>query len=406
MRKLILLALLAGAQPAFAQQSTNQSPTIIVTGIRLQDYRAALAACLARHCPVNEDVDASLALAEALFINGDYHDARTAVRQSIGRNRDAARAFPEPVADLFRANARIDRHLGMDNEALRSTYSTLHTLRDGIAQEDYRHFTARLELSEMLMRSGNLVGARRELAQLARNARAADREDVAILAELKSLWFDSLNVEASNSRSQLIAYSRLTDPADRMRATGARILLAFLYRAEGRAAEADALIASVGASSAHGAHRALIRSPSYQLQTQEWFVPPMSSMAEFVSYGDTLHRLPENYEGKWMDVGFWVLPDGHVSGLEVVRQGAPTSWANPLLDAIRGRLYSAAPEATYRLERYTYTAELSDQTTGSRLPQRSPHARVEYFDLSTEQAPPTPPAAAAPSSPAARFIAG
>ena len=68
MRTALLTALLAApllaapSAPAFAQSARPQSgegQEITVTGRRIQDYRARLAACLARRCPPNEDVDAT-----------------------------------------------------------------------------------------------------------------------------------------------------------------------------------------------------------------------------------------------------------------------------------------------------------------------------------------------------------
>ena len=41
-------------------------------------------------------------------------------------------------------------------------------------------------------------------------------------------------------------------------------------------------------------------------------------------------------ENGWIDVGFWVGPEGRVSEVEILRQGADSSWSRPLLDAIGG----------------------------------------------------------------------
>ena len=90
MRRLTILvipALTLAALPAAAQQPQPDGQTVTVVGQNLQHYRDRLAACLARHCPVNEDVDATLALAESLFLNGEYRDARSTVRASLNRNR-------------------------------------------------------------------------------------------------------------------------------------------------------------------------------------------------------------------------------------------------------------------------------------------------------------------------------
>lgn len=391
MQRVLLFALLAGASPALAQSQDQpvDQPTIIVTGQRLQDYRDALARCLARHCPPNEDADATLALAEALFLNGAYHEGRDAVQASLNRNRDQARGYPEPVSDLYRAHARLSRHLGQDTDARRSSYGILSALQEGIPQEDYRHFTARLELSENLMLAGNYNSARRSLAELVRVARAAGREDVATIAELRMLWFDNIARPEGEARSRLIRMARDEAPANRMRATGAKLLLARIYRGEGRAAQADALLAEIGRSARGGTRRRLITSPPYTLQVGD---PNdiANNMGESLNAANVLTRLSDNFEDKWIDVGFWVLPNGHVSGLEVVRDRNNNGWARPLLDSIRGRVYSEGPEPTYRLERYTYTAPY-ERVTGTNIPRRSRRARVEYLDLTQNEPPPTPP---------------
>ncbi len=376
-------------------QVPEGSPPIVVTGIRVQSYRDRLAACLARNCPANEDADATLALAEALFLNGDYSEARQAVRASIGRNRRQVSSYPEPVSDLYRAHARVSRHLGYDDQAARSTNEILRALQAGIQQEDYRHFTARLEIADLQMAMGNATRARRELAELARVARASGREDVAIMAGLRTIWFDYIVDRYGDAQSRLIEMSRSTDPGRRLQATGAKVLLARIYRAEGDTRRADALLAEIGRGSS--AQRRLISSPPYVLQAQE--VANAMEMvasaggpigqASVIGLGNTLHRMPDNFRDKWIDVGFWVMPDGRVSSLEVVRRSNEDRWADPLLESIRGRLYSTAPEPTYRLERYTYTSSYEPASV-SRMQQHSPRARVEYLDL-TANAPPAPP---------------
>ncbi len=396
MRAVLLLALLSAASPALAQRQPAEQAPITVTGVRIQDYRDALRRCLERRCPTNEDADATLALAEALFLNGGYHEARGELQASLRRNRDQARAYPEPVSDLYRAHARLSRHLGQDTDARRSTYGILSALREGIPQEDHRHFTARLEISELQMLQGDLNGARRELAQLARSARAAGREDVATIADLRTSWFELVANPQGAARQRLIQMSRLDRPADRMRMTGAKILLARLYRSEGENGRADALIAEVGRAAQGGTRRRLLHAPAFVLQVQD---PNnvANTMGESLNVSNTLSRMSDNFEDKWIDVGFWVMPDGRVAGLEIMRQSHNPDWARPLLTSIRGRSYSTGPEPTYRLERYSYTAPY-ERVTGSNIPRRSRAARVEYLDLTAgEQAPGPPPAAESPS---------
>lgn len=395
-RLLVFVAALALSAPfvaAAAQQSGSQAETyaepnapIVVTGIRIQDYRDRLAACLARNCPPNEDIDATLALAEAQLLEGDYRGGRQTVRDSLHRNRRHVRAFPEPVSDLYRADSRLARHTGNDQQALRSTYGILESLQAGIAREDYRHFTARLELADMLMMMGRLPEAKRELRELAEIARTNGRPDVATMAALRGHWYDYLADPRGPTRARLTAMMQSNDPAHRMEAIGARILLSRIYRANGDTARADALLAELGRGPS--SRRRLIHAPTYQL-TQGLHSDSENDLEDAFGRTDLRRQIPPNYEGKWIDVGFWVQPDGRVEGLEILRSGGDTSWADPLVDSIRGRLYSTAEEPTYRLERYTFTAE-RETLTGSHIRRNGARARVEYIDLTTADPPPPP----------------
>src|SRR5690349_6634013 len=138
----------AQAQPQ-SQPAAGPEQNVLVIGDR-EAYRRRLAECLARRCPPNEDIDATTALAEVLFDEGEYREARSVLRASIGRNRDEAARYPEPVSDLYRATARVTRQLGFDQEAQRYTWQILSALRAGLPVEDHRHFTARLEIVESL----------------------------------------------------------------------------------------------------------------------------------------------------------------------------------------------------------------------------------------------------------------
>ncbi|MGZ8360776.1 MAG: hypothetical protein ACXWUX_09680 [Allosphingosinicella sp.] len=390
MRALLLLTLLAPL-PAAAQEPTG--PNVIVTGVP-HDYRAELATCLARNCPPDEDIDATLALAEALFLDGEYRGARAAVRAALRRNRGQAGAYPEPVSDLYRVDARLARHLGHDQQALTSTYEILDSLQEGLPQEDHRHFTARLEIIELELRMGRLESARRALRDLEQAARAAGRDDVAALAELHLMRVDYVASPrgSGGARARIEEAARSNDPARRIQATGARSMLSTILRHEGRTAEADALVRQVAGGGDAAPRRRLLYSPPYTLDAQRLYRPGSDRFdATVLRNGET--QPTENYEDEWIDVGFWVLPDGHVANVDILRRGAGADWAGPILASIAGRRYSTAGEASYRLERYTFTAGYGP-VTGSRIEQRTARPRVEMLDLSEgETPPPTPPAA-------------
>jgi hypothetical protein len=389
----ILSVLLAATTP-FLQTAPASPPaaagpgTIIVTGRRIQDFRAALEACLARHCPPNEDIDATTALAEALYLDGQYHEARTALLRSLSRNRREARNYPEPVSDLYRANARVARALGLDRDAESSTREILRSLQAGIPVEDYRHLTARFEIVQQMTAFGQYPQAGRMLRDIAMRAASAGRDDVVAMAELRLLWLDHLQgPRGGPPSSRLLAMARSPDPH---RSIGARILLVRIYAEKGETAAADRLIAELGRSSGR---RQLLFNPPYELLQSE-DVAGRRDRVQAILQGETItsniaDRVLENFDDKWIDVGFWIRPDGRVEDLEIVRRRNRTDWAEPLLQSIRGRRYAASDgTSTYRVERYTYTSGYDDQGTATRTATRSPRARIEYFDLSGLTTPP------------------
>src|SRR4051812_17699393 len=109
---LALLSSLLLATTAASAPNPQTEQTIVVTGRSLQDTERALRECLARKCPPNEDIAASLAHAENLFVAGKYGDARRVTLAAVGRNHRYRKTYPIDVSGLYRANARIAAHLG------------------------------------------------------------------------------------------------------------------------------------------------------------------------------------------------------------------------------------------------------------------------------------------------------
>lgn len=381
MRNLLLFVLAALPASGAVGQREPDGQNVIVTAPRIQEFRDRLAACLARNCPPDEDIDATTALAEALFIAGDYRQARTALRRSIGRNHAESARYPEPVSDLYRANARVARHLGMDQDAQSSTRRILRALQAGLPVEDHRHFTARLEIAQSLIAFGQYGEARRQLEALAERAHQAGREDVAALAELRALWVSYIVAPRGGAQRQLVALSRSTDS---IRSVGAKMILVRIYSERGQRALANALMAELGRGSGR---RQLLYNPPFQLLVRDPSAHENGLPQNPMLTDTTLARRPGNMEDQWIDVGFWIQPDGSVNGLEVIRGDGARDWAEPLLESIRGRRYSQAAgnDPIYRVERYSYTSGFESRG-GTHIMQRSPRARVEYLDLTERPA--------------------
>lgn len=373
---LILMAAMSSAAPAAPPPPRRGD--IVVTGRRL-DLKNNLERCLARNCPTPEDVDASLAYAEQLFVTGDYDEAHATIKASLKRNKDKARQFPEPVSDLYRSDAKVARHLGLDDEARLSTRQIYEALKQGIRTPDVRHFTARIEMASSYLAFGRYNDARAELRQLQREARSVGRDDIAQIAEVKKLWIDY--VQSPSALSAITKAAADPEPKRSIVAGGAKFLLTQI-NGEERKLDRDPALETVRTPSTH---RVLLFNPPYELATRENLPAPGlngSISASTLTEGNVLNRLSDTFRNSWIDVDFWIQPDGRVSDVQIARKGADAEWATPLLKSIRDRRYSESSDGkpTHRLERYTYTAGY-EMATGSHMVRRSPLARVEYLDL-------------------------
>src|SRR5688572_29585540 len=181
---LLFLVALSAAQTA-GQTETKVDP-IVVTGRRIDDASADLKACLAKRCKPDEDIDATLRLAETQLMAGKYRDARTTLLAALGRNKDEAKTYPIPVSDLYRANGKVAAHLGFDKDYYTSTWAIYRTLKHGLPSEDHRKFTALMEVAEMMFRTRGHERARHYYDRVSDEAKRVGRNDIAALAQLRS----------------------------------------------------------------------------------------------------------------------------------------------------------------------------------------------------------------------------
>jgi hypothetical protein len=378
-----LTALFAAAPPALAQRerSADGDQTIVVTGRPIGESRRLLAECIARKCPPDEDIDATLAHAENLFVAGDYKAARRTTLDSIARNRNHAKAYPVPLADLYRANGRIAAHLGEGHSYESSTNAVARALKSGLSDGDLRLVAAELEKADMYASLGRTERARQIYGRTQREARRLGRDDIAANIRLRAAWLHEMEGDEVFARAALKEIAADRSAAAKLSRAAALVLLARLDRREGKPVAADSLLGELREVSDR---QILLYSP--QIDT------PTNAAAIGVA-GSTLRRMPmQRFEKQWVDVSFEISPEGRVSDVEMLRSEGSTDWAKPVLRAIAGRVYSpvGGTESRRRVERYSLTALQDYSATGTRLRQRSPQARIEMLDLTAEPEPKSP----------------
>jgi tetratricopeptide (TPR) repeat protein len=372
---LISLALAGAAAPPEAPAQPEQ--TIVVTGTPIRDTERALRECLARKCPPNEDINATLAHAENLFVAGRYQDARATTLASIGRNRRYGKTYPIDVSDLYRANSRIAAHLGEAGDYEISTSAMQRTLDEALQKSDPRLINAKIEWGDMYASLGRIDRARQVYQEAERKARSAGRPDLAGVARVRTAWLHQIEGDTWLTRQALTEIAADRSPNARLARLSALVLLARLDRKQGNALSSSALIDEMRGS--HSRSPVLIFAPRIESTNRL----AEGDNAEGMT-GSTLNLMAtDNMEDRWIDVGFWVTSDGRVSDAEILRSKGPLDWTKSLLRSISGRIYSPIEDSVYRVERYSYTSRWMN-VTGTRIRQRSPNPRIEYVDLTAE----------------------
>lgn len=404
-RRLSLAALLlAFAAPVVAQTApANVADGVVITARPLADTEQALKDCIARNCPPDEDIAATLAHADNQFLAGDYDDARATLRRSIGRNKRAAKNYPIPTSELYRGAATVDLHMGERDSYLRNTVEIRDSLKAGLSDTDPRVLVAQLGVGDMRLRLGYPDEAERYYDDVAEEADRLGQPLVADIARIRKGWmFASLadgstgNPTSYRQRARALAEEVLVRAADRDPRVrlAALTLLHRIDEKEGRADHLDALLAAARSqTSADGERPRLV------------LADPLVDDGAFASAvrasrgGSVTNRLSTVGAGDWVDIGFWVRSNGRVEDISVLRKSGQADWLKPVLKQLQSRVYTrtdADPgdSGYFMVERYTLTADYADlsSTTGTRVRQRSPLPRIEKLDLTTEPAPVPAPA--------------
>ena len=373
-----------------AAASAVPQESITVVGRAIEARKKALSACLERRCPPDEDIDATLALAESQLISGDYQGARGTLLKSLTRNKKHGVDYPIPVSDLYRVNGRVAAHLGIDQDYYSSTWGIFNTLKKGMPDARDRHYSALMEVAEMMATTRGHERARLYYQDIARRARKDGRPDIAALAELRM----SLRHLPEHMREDAVKrIAEMTDPSTRAAQLEARLALARIAYEQRDEAKGDAILADMSRFAIK--KPILVYSPEWEVfggpTNHEPFAPQADMNGPNPGNGagtggarvHGTHRWALNVADTWVDVGFRILPDGKVADVRVLKSRGDTSWIDALLSSVRGRRYTRpAPGmmGTDRTERYTFTSALEDGT-GTHMKVHSPDARVEYFDL-------------------------
>lgn len=384
-----LCTMLLASSATAAPEPANRE--IVVIGQSLKDTQKALADCIARGCPPDEEIRAALAHAENQFITGDYRDAKTTLNKTAARNRKHGGQYPIEVSDLFRASSRIAEHLGEGKQFQLSVLDMRDTLKEALPDEDARVLVAQIEVGDSRAKLGYPDEALRIYKDVEEKAAKANLPRVTAFARLRGLLLNYGRGEKGQyAEMKQKARDGLSEMAEKPivgaedMALVAEVALARIERKEGKGQSTDAIIRRFAERG--GADRPIL------LSAESIKLPDNPRMnADKSVGGNVLAFTAANFEDRWLDVGFWVNSNGLVSDVEILRSEGNLDWAKLVSESIKSRIYAPlkktdtdASPAFYMVERYTYTARYMDETTGTRIARRSPQPRIERIDITPE----------------------
>lgn len=313
--------MLSCSSVAIAQEDEKRE--IVVTARSLKDTESDLKACLARGCPPDQDIKATIAHAENQFVEGDYRNARETIVRSLGRNRKHKGEFPIEVSDLLRANGNVAAHLGESNAYRISVLDMRDTLKAALKPDDYRVFGAEIEVADSRMKLGYLDEASDKYLQIERQALAKKLPQVAAIARLRDL---SLRVQRAESEKTAFRRKEATEAIDAflLQPTAgaeqfkivAEVMKSRMDRTAGSTATTDALIARYAALG--GTDRpVLLHAKAIEMNEAQ--------AARAAAGGSDLNRRGmQVVDKRWVNIGFWISADGKVDEPEVIRQQGNT----------------------------------------------------------------------------------
>ena len=361
----------------FALSLQAATPDIVISGRQLSE---AYAACVEQGCPPLRDAQASIAFAEQQFRDGAYLKARHTLMRAISRNKRHAATDPKPVSALYEAYATVSLHDG-DLDAFKSAVGEqVRTLRDNLPANDPAVVAAAFATGDMWLAMRKGRSAEISYKAVERQALADGNAVLALQATLR-------RVRLANARGDTAGAARLmaeaearpiaADPKLRNLLQVVRLRLAAGQKDN---AQIDQLVRAIGRD---GSTRPeLVWAPPYRPTA-------LAAAQDEARKFDLRNPLPARSSDvdpiQWVDIGFWIRPDGKTDEPEILRGSRSTGWAGYLLKQVSERRYtgfstSSTDRGVYRVERFTLRGTYQ-VPVGSLIARRGDAARLEVLDL-------------------------
>ncbi len=357
-----------------------QEPAIVVQGERLPQ---ALQQCEAGQCTVSRDAQVSIASAEKLFRDGEYLKAKLLLARAIDRNRRHEATSPKLVSALYEAYATVSLHEGDERGFRYGTRQQVRILRDHLPADDPAVTAKITALSEMWLQLRDYRQAKLSYQAAEQQAERAGQAEMAAAAAIRVAWLTAAMGRRTAARAMLdkiaarpaVKTGNLSDVIQVMR-----------FRIDASSLSDEEMLRRAQAIGAgYRKTPLLLVNPAYDLMD----AAAMNQAVQRFEPVAPLRSLSNDVGGvQWVDVGFWIRPDGRTDEVEILRGMRAESWARSIVRQVEGRVYSSFAQAPgekgasgmYRVERVTLRQRYQ-VPMGSLIARRVPVGGVETLDL-------------------------
>ncbi len=357
--------------------TTQVAPEIVVAGKRLDDaYRE----CVQQTCPPLRDAQVSIACAERQFREGAYVKARNTLAAAASRNKRNAATAPKPLAAIYEAYATVSRHDG-DMDAFRTAVGRqVRVLRDNLPPDDPAVLAAAFATGDMWAQLGNARSAELSYHAVERQALQHGNTILALQAVLRRVGLANAHGDTAGAARLMTEAEARPDASDPTLRTAMQVVRLRLAAKRADDGQVDRLVRAIGHDAS--TRPVLIWAPPYK---------PTAEMAAKINTAkfdviDPIPTRPSDYGPiQWVDIGFWIRPDGRTSEPEILRGSRSMGWAKDLLSQISGRRYTgnaanAGDPGTYLIDRFTLRGTYF-VPTGSLVRRRAGPAELQVLDL-------------------------
>lgn len=353
------------------------TPEIVVSGKRLSD---AYQECVNRACPPLRDAQVSIAYAEQQFRDGAYVKARKTLAAAVARNKRYAATAPKPVAAIYEAYATVALHDGEMDVYRKAVAGQVGTLRRNLPPTDPAVVAVAFTTGDMWVMLNKGEAADSSYHAVEQRALAQGNATLAMLATLRRVGLASAQGypdKAARLMAEAEARPAAADPALRAVLQVVRLRLAARRTENGKV---DQLVEEIGHDVS--TQPVLIWAPPYEPTAQ---AAARDAALKFDAIDPVAPTSGEFDPVKWVDIGFWIRPNGRTEQSEILRGSQSTGWASYLLKQISGRRYTGVPSASgssgvYRIERFTLRGTYV-VPKGSLVRRRAGPKELEVIDL-------------------------